>query len=163
MCIAPETSLAVILAITQSGLEPARLDRYRNELAADLTGVPPSKAASKGLELLRKLAATAPDPDSDVAFLPPHRAVNLVKACQRWVTEEDEEDEDGVDEEVESAMAEVFAQLAPILQNVPGSHWDFMIDVVENNLEVSSCGYSGCGESADVANRIRRSRTRERS
>ncbi|KAH0834818.1 hypothetical protein J3R83DRAFT_10427 [Lanmaoa asiatica] len=83
---------------------------------------------------LRLLAATAPDPDSDVVFLPQQRAVNVMKACQAWVAA-DEDDGDGVDEDVESAMTLVFFHLAPILQNVPGSHWDFIWDVIENNLE----------------------------
>jgi E3 ubiquitin-protein ligase listerin len=128
-----------LLAIAQSGLEPPRLERYRNELAAELTGVSPSKAATKGLSYLRKLQATAPNADSDVAFLPQPRAVNLVKACQKWVAEGEEEDEEdsGVNEEVETTMSDIFVVLAPILQNVPGAHWDFMFDVIENNLEVS--------------------------
>ena len=58
-----------------------------------------------------------------------------MKVCQAWVTA-DEDDGDGVDEDVESAMTLVFLYLVPILQNVPGSHWDFIWDVIENNLEV---------------------------
>jgi len=54
-----------------------------------------------------------------------------MKACQQWITS----DED-IDEEVESAMTLIFVHLAPILQNVPGAHWDFVFDVLENNLEV---------------------------
>ena len=74
---------------------------------------------------------TAPDPDSDVIFIPQTRAVNFVKVCQQWVTS----DED-IEEEVESRMTVLFFHLVPILQHVPGSHWDFIFDVVENNLEV---------------------------
>jgi hypothetical protein len=81
--------------------------------------------------LLRRLAATAPDPDSDVVFLPQPRAVNFVKACQGWIAS----DED-IDEDVESEITDVFFHLVPILQNVPGSHWDFIFDLIENNLEV---------------------------
>lgn len=79
---------------------------------------------------------TIPSPDSDVAFLPQPRAVNLVKSCQKWVADADDDDDDGVNEEVESVMTDIFVALAPILQNLSGSHWDFMFDVVENNLEV---------------------------
>lgn len=123
--------MAIILAVTHSAPEPPNLDRYRNELAAALLGIPANKANIQGLLALRKLVATAPDRDSEVAFLPQLRAVNVVKACQQWVTS----DED-IDEEVESTMALVFTHLAPILQNVPGGHWEFMFDVVESNLEV---------------------------
>lgn len=107
------------------------LDRYRNELAAGMLGVPPSKANTEGLWLLRRLAAVAPDPESDIIFLPQLRAVNLMKVCQQWIAS----DED-LDEEVESEMTLVFFHLAPILQNVQGVHWDLIFDVMENNLEV---------------------------
>ncbi|KAI0263034.1 hypothetical protein BC834DRAFT_828029 [Gloeopeniophorella convolvens] len=127
----PETALAIVLGVAQSGTEPPRLARYRNELAAGVLGVPPRKAPTDGLLLLRRLAATAPDPDSDVAFLPQARAVNLLRACQEWVAA----DED-VGEDVESELTGVCVHLVPILQNVPGAHWELMFDLIESNLEV---------------------------
>lgn len=130
--VAPQTSMTLIAAITETGAEPMRLDRYRNEQAAELLGIRPSKINTAGLLTLRRLAASAPDLESDVVFLPQYRAVNVVKACQGWVTSDDAD----VDEEVESAMTLIFEYLAPILQNVPGSHWEFIWDVLENNLEV---------------------------
>jgi len=129
--VAPFASMAVVLSVTSSGSEPLRLDRYRNELAANVMGVRPTKINTEGLWLLRRLVVTAPDPDSDVVFIPQTRAVNFIKACQQWVTS----DED-IEEEVESQMTVLFFHLAPILQHVSGSHWDFIFDVVENNLEV---------------------------
>jgi len=129
--VAPFASMAVALSVTSSGSEPLRLDRYRNELAANVMGVRSTKINSEGLWLLRRLVVTAPDPDSDVVFIPQTRAVNFIKACQQWVTS----DED-IEEEVESQMTVLFFHLAPILQHVSGSHWDFIFDVVENNLEV---------------------------
>ncbi|KAI0336704.1 hypothetical protein GY45DRAFT_1377084 [Cubamyces sp. BRFM 1775] len=131
--LAPHTALAIVFSVTRYAPEPPRLDRFRNELAAGTLGIPASKANSEGLWILRNLAAAAPDPDSDVVFLPQPRAVNLIKACQQWITS----DED-LDEEVQSEMTLVFAHLAPILQNVPGAHWDLVFDVVENNLENAS-------------------------
>lgn len=118
--------------MTQYAPEPPRLDRLRNELAAGLMGVPPAKANSEGLWLLRRLAAVAPDPESDIVYLPTPRAVNLVKACQQWIAS----DED-LNEEVEYQMTTIFIHLAPILQTVPGAHWDLVFDVMENNLEVN--------------------------
>lgn len=128
---APHVSLAITFSVTRYAPEPPRLERYRNELAAGIFGVPATKANTEGLWLLRQLVATAPDPESDVVFLPVPRAVNLMKACQQWITS----DED-LDEEVEAEMTSIFLHLAPILQNVPGSHWDLTFDVMENNLEV---------------------------
>ncbi|KAJ7753853.1 hypothetical protein B0H16DRAFT_1886878 [Mycena metata] len=127
---APETCIAIVSAISASTLEPPRLERYRNELAADLLGVAPSKANTQGLLTLRKLAASAPGVESDVVFLPQQRSVNIFKACQQWIAS----DED-IEEEVESAMTLVFFHLAPLLQNVPGTHWDLIFDVLESNLE----------------------------
>lgn len=123
--------MSVVSAITKYAPELPQLDRYRNELAAALLGIPPRKANTKGLLILQKLTASAPDPESDVEFLPQPRAVNVMKVCQQWITS----DED-IDEEVESAMTFIFIHLAPILQDVPGAHWDLVFDVMENNLEV---------------------------
>ncbi|KAF8634833.1 hypothetical protein AX17_004084 [Amanita inopinata Kibby_2008] len=132
---APQTSMMISSAMVECALESQRLDRYRNELAASMLGIPTSRANTEGLLTLRKLAAVAPDPDSDVVFLPQHRALNVVKACQQWISSDEE-----IDEEAESAMTLVFAHLAPILQNVSGSHWEFIFDVVESNLEASDIG-----------------------
>jgi E3 ubiquitin-protein ligase listerin len=123
--------MAITYSVTQFAPEPPRLDRYRNELAASMLGIPATKADTEGLLVLQKLLAVAPKSDSDSVFLPQQRAVNVIKTCQQWVTS----DED-VGEEVESIMTSIFTHLAPILQNVPGGHWDFTFDVIENNLEV---------------------------
>ena len=125
--------MVIASSITEFAPEPPRLDRYRNELAANLLGILANKANTEGLLSLRKLAATAPNPDSDVIFLPQQRAVNVIKACQQWIGSDEE-----IDEELESEMTLVFFYIAPLLQNVPGGHWDFIFDVIENNLEVSS-------------------------
>ncbi|KIK58369.1 hypothetical protein GYMLUDRAFT_45278 [Collybiopsis luxurians FD-317 M1] len=138
------TILSTLVANLPSSLSSSfpRLDRYRNELASSLLGVPLSRATSEGLRILLKLVVgTAPDVESEVEFLPVQRAVNVMKACQKWVEggaeDDDEEDESDGDsmEELESAMSLTFFHFAPILQNVPGSHWQFIFDVLENNIE----------------------------
>jgi stearoyl-CoA desaturase (delta-9 desaturase) len=176
---APLVSSTVLATITSFGLDSPRFDRARNEFAASLLAVPVHRANTEGLELLRSLGACVPNEDaavddtgvgetlmatmksgkaarrggSDVIILPVQRAVNVVKACQKWVEgqdkaaddngddeedEESEEDEDeGPSEDLESAMLAVFIGLAPILQNVPGKHWEFVWDVLETVLEVS--------------------------
>jgi hypothetical protein len=131
-CKAPETSMAITSTLVECAPEPQRLDRYRNELAASLLGISPSRVNTDGLLTLRRLVSTAPDPESVIIFLPQQRAVNVIKACQQWITS----DED-IDEEVESVMLLVFLHLAPILHTVPGAHWEFIFDVIESNLEVS--------------------------
>ncbi|KAL4073539.1 hypothetical protein J3A83DRAFT_4370818 [Scleroderma citrinum] len=131
---APQTATVILACITEYAPEPPKLDRYRNELAAALLGVKPRDSNTTGLRYLRLLCASAPNPDSDVVFLPQHRAVNVMRACQRWIAEDDED----VDEDLESMMTLIFQHMAPILQDVSGSHWDFIWDVVENNLETCS-------------------------
>ncbi|KAG6811117.1 hypothetical protein H0H92_008917 [Tricholoma furcatifolium] len=129
----PETTMAIVFAISNFAPEPTRLDRYRNELAASLLGIPPTKANVEGLLALRKLSASAPNPDSDVVFLPQPRAVNITKACQQWITS----DED-IEEDVISAITLILYHLAPILQDISGAHWELVFDIMENNLEESS-------------------------
>ena len=113
------------------------LDRYRNELASSILSIPAAKADYDGLLLLHRLSATTPSLESDVIFLPQPRAVNFMKTCQQWVTS----DED-IDEDVECEMLVIFQYLVPILQNMPGSHWDLVFDMIENNLEVCSSSMS---------------------
>ncbi|KAH7921570.1 hypothetical protein BV22DRAFT_1096259 [Leucogyrophana mollusca] len=132
---APQTSIAIVWSITEFAPEPSRLDRYRNELASDMLGIPARKANTDGLLCLRRLAATAPDPDSEVVFLQQQRAVNVMKVCQQWISSDE-----NIDEEVESMMTLIFFHLAPILQNVSGAHWDFIYDILENNFE--NCSFS---------------------
>lgn len=143
---APQASLSILSAVNKVTPAAPLLDRYRNELAASLLGIKTSQVSSEGLKALYKLNALAPElTESDVVFLPQARAVNLMKVCQKWIggSEEEAGDDEGDDddeeagEEVESEMTAVFANVVTILQSVPGSHWSFMFDVVENNLEVS--------------------------
>ena len=119
-------------SVTKFAPEPTKLDRYRNELAAGALGIRPAKAGTEGLILLRRLSAVAPDPESDVIYLSQQRAVNFMKACEQWASSDDST----VEGEVESEMTVIFGHLAPILQNVPGAHWDLIFNTIESNLEV---------------------------
>ncbi|KAG8908895.1 hypothetical protein FRC01_007193 [Tulasnella sp. 417] len=130
---APQTSLSITLTISQAGAECRRLDRLRNELASALSGIPPQRASTEGLRLLRHLVASAPLPDSEGVYLPPQRAVFLLQALQKWVASDEE-----LDEEIDSLLVQLSSGLAPILLTVPGSHWDFIFDLMESNLEASS-------------------------
>lgn len=143
--------MTIIAAITTTGAEPPKLDRYRNEIAASLLGIKPHKANTEGLLALRRLAASAPDPDGDVVFLTSPRAINVVKACQGWVLADDGDGDDGeeMEERVESAMLPIFMHLAPILQNVPGGPWAFVFDVLESVLERASSTDKALEEEAE--------------
>lgn len=127
-----QTSLAISLAVTEFAPEPPKLDRYRNELASKLAGVPSNKANDIGLRLLRRLSAVAPNPESDVIFLPQQRTLYLVQTLQAWMGS----DED-LNEGVEGEITRILFNLAPILQHVQGSHWEFVMDLIESQIEVS--------------------------
>jgi E3 ubiquitin-protein ligase listerin len=127
------TATTIISAITSFAPNPPLLDRHRNELAASLLSIKSSDANVDGLIALRKLMSCAPPADSEIIFLPQQRALNVIKACEKWFSDENVE----IDAEVESAMTAVFAILAPILQDLSGGHWDFVWDLVENNLDVN--------------------------
>jgi hypothetical protein len=45
-------------------------------------------------------------------------------------------DED-LEEEVDLRVAELYAVMAPIVQDVQGAHWDSIFDLIETGLEVS--------------------------
>jgi E3 ubiquitin-protein ligase listerin len=128
---AVHSAMAILLCLINLNLEFPRLDRYRNEIASRLSGVSPQKAKTEGLKLLRLLDAAAPNAESGVIFLPTQRTVFMVQTCQKWVNGDDD-----LSEEIESQLVSVFIHIAPLLQSIPGSHWDFIADLVELNLEV---------------------------
>ncbi len=135
-CPAADTdvALAVIQVLSELQYESPRLQRFRNEVASNLSAVSTSAIAGKGLKLLRTLNAIAPLPESTSEFLPQQRAVFLMKTINGWLTSED----DSVDlpEELEARVAELYQHLCPIVQDVPGAHWESTFDLVSNNLEV---------------------------
>ncbi|KAG9102282.1 hypothetical protein FS749_009622 [Ceratobasidium sp. UAMH 11750] len=118
--------------IASRGVESPRLDRWRNELASRPAGIPPSSANTAGIPLFRVLNSLAPPVDSGIIYLPQQRAVYLVQALQKWMTS----DED-LDESLEAYVTVTLYDLLPILQTVPGAHWEFAFDILENNLGVS--------------------------
>ena len=131
---APLLSQAVILAAKPHLQEASPVyDRLRNELAANLAGVPPAKASGEGLKLLRLIVAAAPSPEAETPMIPQQRAIFLLQALQKWLASDEE-----LDEEINTRLAQLFVQLIPIVQDMPGSHVDFFFDLAESNLEVSS-------------------------
>jgi len=118
--------------VVQNGLETQNLDRYRNEVAASITGIPPRRASNEGVVLLRHLLALAPQPESDTAFLPPTRAVQVLQTIQKWISSDEE-----LDPMIESQTTWLLLHLAPVVQSLQGAHWFFAFDLIENTLEVS--------------------------
>lgn len=135
--------LVVLFCVSQYAPEPAAegIEKLRARFLSDLLGVPKmdGMGTQKGVRALRRLLGVAPRIEGEGVFLSEQRGVNVVRAVQGWLSGDDnvdDEEDDGAGEEVESLITELFIHLAPIIQNVPGKHWEFVFDVVENNLEV---------------------------
>lgn len=111
------------------------LQRVRLQFASDLSGVKAAGANTEGERLLRLLLALAPSPQSSDELLPQQRAVFVVKALQGWLLEETDEE---LDEPVLQRLLRLLDALAPTLQDVQGTHWDFGMDLCDEVIEV--CG-----------------------
>jgi hypothetical protein len=92
------------------------------------------------------LIASAPAPDAASDFISQQRAIFVLRHIATWLAagageNEDEEDEDEDEgEEMLIRVAELYIVLAPIVQSVPGAHWESIFDLLENVLdEVGSC------------------------
>ncbi|CAE6481494.1 unnamed protein product [Rhizoctonia solani] len=124
---------AIGSVIAARGIESPRLDRWRNEIASRIPGVSMNNINRAGLPLLRALGCLAPPLDSGIIFMPQQRAVYLVQALQKWMSSDEE-----LDTSMEVLLTTLLNHLLPILQTVPGAHWEFILDIVETNLSVES-------------------------
>lgn len=126
-------SLSVTYAIKPYLLSNPLFQQYQNLTAGKLTDVPVAKVSSSGVCLIKVLCATAPPVESPLVFLPPRRCIFLLQSLAGWMR-----DADDIDFELNARMLELCLHLAPIVQTVQGSHWNFILDMVGINLEVSS-------------------------
>ncbi|KAG8896139.1 hypothetical protein FRB99_009054, partial [Tulasnella sp. 403] len=91
------------------------------------------RANTEGIALLRQLIASAPASESEASLLPQQRTVFLLQALQKWVASSED-----LNEEIDGLLAHLCTHLAPIIQSVPGAHWDLIFDLMESNLEAGS-------------------------
>lgn len=132
-------------------------------MASRLTGVNVQAAATEGLRILRILNALTPGEESEDIFLPQQRTIFLMQHLNGWLVSDDEAADD-LPEELEARIALLYANLAPIVQDVPGAHWDSIFDMVSGNLEVSrSNSLIGRVLIAFDIRRLSRSQTRRHS
>jgi len=61
----------------------------------------------------------------------------LVQAIQKWVGSDE-----GLPEEANAGMVELLSHLVAIIQDLSGSHWDLVFDLIETNLDVSKLLYT---------------------
>ncbi|WWC71538.1 uncharacterized protein I206_105496 [Kwoniella pini CBS 10737] len=135
---APQLALAIIYAIKPILLDHKSFALAQNRLANALTSVKPSPSAvaKQGIPYIRLLIASAPSADAASVFLPQQRAIFVLRHVNSWLTA-DNDDED-MPEEVEYRIAQLETELAPIIQDLSGGHWDAIFDLVESGLEGSS-------------------------
>lgn len=124
---------AIGSVIAARGVESPRLDRWRNDIASRIPGVPMNNTNEAGLPLLRALCCLAPPLDSGVIFMPQQRAIYLVQALQKWMSSDEE-----FDSSMEVLLTTLLNHLLPILQTVRGAHWEFILDILETNLSVEA-------------------------
>lgn len=105
----------------------------QNRLANALTGISVKAANEKGLPVLRLLIASAPEPDTASLFIPQQRALFVLKHVGGWLTSEDEA-ADEFSDEIDVRVAQLYTALAPIVQDMSGSHWDQIFDLIDGAL-----------------------------
>ena len=115
-------------------------DRLRNGAAAKLAGLGPGTSSERILQSLRTLVALAPPLDSELSIIPQQRAIFLLKDLEKWYTSDDAEEPE---EEISTRLAEIFVHLLPVVQDVQGSHIDFILDSIEANLDLCSLEEEG--------------------
>ncbi|CEH17942.1 Predicted E3 ubiquitin ligase [Ceraceosorus bombacis] len=125
------SAAAVLKVVKPLVLSSPVYERVRNELAARLAGIPPTRVEKEGLPLLRLLLAAAPPEDAPVALVPQQRAIFLLQAVQKWYASDEAE----LGEESFVRLSQIFSELLPIVDNMPGSHLELILDVLEAQLE----------------------------
>ncbi|PWN44482.1 hypothetical protein IE81DRAFT_345709 [Ceraceosorus guamensis] len=125
------SAAAVLKVVKPLVLSSPVYERVRNELAARLAGIPPTRVEKEGLPLLRLLLAAAPPEDAPVALVPQQRAIFLLQAVQKWYASEEAE----LGDESFVRLSQIFSELLPIVDNMPGSHLELILDVLEAQLE----------------------------
>jgi hypothetical protein len=107
-----------------------------------LAGVPAKSVTEKGIPALRLLIASAPAPDAASEFIPQQRAIFVLRHISTWLAGQgagdgnsDDEDMDDEGDELLVRVAELYIVLAPIVQSVPGGHWESIFDLLENSFD----------------------------
>jgi hypothetical protein len=121
-------------AIKPSLLDSERYQKEQNRLASYLTTIKPTQAGKEGIPAVRRLLASAPPADAPSVFLPQQRAIFVLRHVASWLTSDAADD---FDESIEVYVTQLYTALAPVVQDVSGSHWDEIFDLIENGLEVS--------------------------
>jgi hypothetical protein len=125
--------IALILSVKPLLLDNEKYQLAQNRLASYLTTVRPSEAGKDGIPAIRCLLASAPPADAPSTFIPQQRAIFVLRHVGSWLTSDEADD---FDESMEVYVAQLYTALAPVVQDVSGSHWDAIFDMIESGLGV---------------------------
>ena len=130
---APSVSMAIILAVKHLLLDSKELEVAQNRLAGQLTGITSSQVPQSGIDTLRLLLASAPPAEAAATFLTQQRATFVFRHISSWITQGESSN---IPDSLEYYFMCFCTEIAPIIQDLRGSHWDSMFDLVEAGLEV---------------------------
>ena len=132
----PAMSSAIFYAAKPIAGSSHIYDRLRNGAAAKLSDIRPTTSADHILRLFRTMVALAPPMDSELSIVPQQRAIFLLKDLEKWYSSEDDAEEHV--EEASTRLAELLIHVLPVVQDVQGSHIDFIFDIIETNFDFCS-------------------------
>lgn len=127
--------MSVFLAVKPLLLDSKSLETAQNRLASSLSGIPAKQANMKGVPALRLLVASAPPADAPSVFIPQQRAMFVLRHLASWLTSDEADD---LEEEIEFRIAQLYTELAPVVQDLQGAHWDGIFDLIETGLDVGT-------------------------
>ena len=131
----PELAMAIIYASKPALLGSKTLETAQNRLANSLTTIKGKQAPKLGISAIRLLLASAPPQDAAEVFLPQQRALFVLRHVSGWMADDSVVD---LPEKLEYYMTMLCFELAPIVQDLSGAHWDTIFDLVNNGLDVSA-------------------------
>ncbi|ODQ54733.1 hypothetical protein SAICODRAFT_5929 [Saitoella complicata NRRL Y-17804] len=111
------------------------MDRLRNEMASDLSGVKRGEAEEKGYRLLVLVNASIPtEGEGEWTQFPQQRTMFLVQNVLRWYSEADTEGD--LTAAVHAEVARLFLNVLPIIGGVYGGHWETLLGCISSWLQM---------------------------
>ncbi|RUP46970.1 hypothetical protein BC936DRAFT_146314 [Jimgerdemannia flammicorona] len=122
------TTAAIVYALKNILNESMKFKTLQNELASKLSSVSRADILSEnndqGWRYLTLLNASAPEMGS--IFIPQQRAIYLVQVVRKWYEGEGAQVSGSC--QVDAQVAKLLTSVASVIQELSGSHWEFMLD-----------------------------------
>ncbi|KAF9978540.1 hypothetical protein BGZ73_001959 [Actinomortierella ambigua] len=143
-------STALVVALAERLSTTADFNNLLNYWASELGAMRPHEATVSNALLARRLMLLSSAFTTAVtSTLPQHRAIHLLQAIRRW-----EESEAMLFAPQDEPSCLAFAQLLTLLgaladqvQELPGAHWDLMVELIDRSFETmaSTAGHLTAG------------------